>query len=275
LILVVFGGVAFLVPLAIYCLILAMLNRRWHPTMVAGPWDFAGVLFALSGFLLVGGPCLLTGLNKQWRSLWLTGRLRDVSVRSADWWHFWLVLWAGYFVAVVGGAALVLWLRRRSTAVYNITPGQLDDAVNRTLTSLGLPATRVANQFFIHARKDAVAKREVDPVHASAYVPADAVRPELSMAVRTEPAPPPADEVALVLRVDSVPTLRHATLTWSESEALTRKQVELELARQLAEVAAPDNPLAGWLMTISASLFSIAFVCLLLLVGYVVLLYGK
>ena len=44
------------VILAIYLLILGAINRRQHPLMVYGPWDFAGVLFAASGFLLFGGP---------------------------------------------------------------------------------------------------------------------------------------------------------------------------------------------------------------------------
>jgi hypothetical protein len=239
LILVVFGGFAFLLPVALYCLVLAMINRRWHPTLVAGPWDFAGVLFALSGFLILGGPALLTGFNKQWRDMWLLGQMREVSARAADWWDFWIVLWVAYFVTVVGVAGFVLWLRRRSTAIYNVEAQQLDEALNQVLDRLSLPATRTANRIYLHARKD-------------------------------QPAAPD-----VVLQVDMAPSLRHATLTWGGKDPVLRRQFEAELARQLAELQTPENPVAGWLLTISASLFSVSFVCLLLMVGYTVLLYSK
>ena len=43
--------VAFLFPLAVYCLVLGLINRRRQPLMVSAGWDFAGLLFAASGFL--------------------------------------------------------------------------------------------------------------------------------------------------------------------------------------------------------------------------------
>jgi hypothetical protein len=273
LILVVFGGVAFLLPLAVYCLVLAMLNRRWRPTLVSGPWDFAGVLFALSGFLFVGGPCLLTGLNKHWRGLWLMGRLRDVSVRGEDWWHFWVMVWAAYFVLVVAGAAFLLWQRRRTTAVYNIDPPQLDDALQSVLVRLGLPSSRTANRILIYSRKNGPGHLDAsDPETADAFVPAEAVRHGAEVSTQDAASEEP---VELMLRVDSFPSLRHATLTWQGSEDVTRRQVEIELGKVLTEVRAPDSPVAGWLLTIAACLFSVAFVCLLLLVAYVVLFYTK
>ena len=39
-----------------------MINRRRHPTLVGGSWDFLGVLLAASGLLLIGGPALLSFL---------------------------------------------------------------------------------------------------------------------------------------------------------------------------------------------------------------------
>jgi hypothetical protein len=44
---------AFLFPLAVYCLILAFVNRSPHPILVPGRWDLAGVLFAASGTLWI------------------------------------------------------------------------------------------------------------------------------------------------------------------------------------------------------------------------------
>jgi hypothetical protein len=275
LILVVFGGFAFLFPLGLYCLLLAMLNRRWHPTLVSGPWDFAGVLFALSGFLLVGGPCLLTGLNKQWRNLWITGQLRDVTIRPADWWTFWVGLWVAYFVLVVGGAAYLLWRRRRITAIYNIDPQQLDEALSQVVARLGLLTTRIANRLFINGRSDGpLAPPSGDAVSdAGAYVPAEAIQGKLGTSVQTAPVPAGVSE--LVLDVDTTPTFRHATLTWSGRDPLLRRQVETALAKQLTETVSGENPVAGWLFTIAASVISIAFVCLILLVLYAYLALTK
>src|SRR4051794_4945035 len=61
------------VPVGIYMLLLAHVNSRARPLMVSGVLDFIGVLFAASGFLLFGGPAILTGLNERWRTFWLLG----------------------------------------------------------------------------------------------------------------------------------------------------------------------------------------------------------
>src|SRR5207253_8850992 len=66
--------VAYLLPLAVYCLVLGFINRRRHPLMVAGAWDFAGLLFAASGFLAFGLPGLLSGFTERGRSAALFGR---------------------------------------------------------------------------------------------------------------------------------------------------------------------------------------------------------
>ena len=66
----------FFFPLAIYLLILALINSRRRPTMISGPWDFALVLLALSGFILVGGPSILAQFDIFWRYLLLHARFR-------------------------------------------------------------------------------------------------------------------------------------------------------------------------------------------------------
>ncbi len=55
----------FLFPLAVYCSVLGLVNRRLQPLMISGVWDFVGVLCATSGFLLFVGPYLLSGLFRQ------------------------------------------------------------------------------------------------------------------------------------------------------------------------------------------------------------------
>ena len=59
---------AFLFPLAVYCLILGLINRRRHPLMVSAAWDFAGLLFAASGFLAFGLPGILNGFTERGRA---------------------------------------------------------------------------------------------------------------------------------------------------------------------------------------------------------------
>ncbi len=66
--------VAFLLPLAAYCLILGLINRRRHPLLVSAAWDFAGLLFAASGFLAFGLPGILNGFTERGRSTALFGR---------------------------------------------------------------------------------------------------------------------------------------------------------------------------------------------------------
>ena len=55
----------FLFPIALYCTVLGMINRRAQPLMVSGAWDFVGVLLATSGFLLFVGPAMLSGTFRQ------------------------------------------------------------------------------------------------------------------------------------------------------------------------------------------------------------------
>jgi hypothetical protein len=265
--------VAFLFPLGTYCILLARLNRRWHPTMIAGPWDFAGVLFALSGFLLVGGPSLLTGLNKQWRQVWLFGDTGVLSARDMDWWNFWIMLWGGYFVVVVGGAAYLLWQRRHATAIYNIDADQLDEVLAQVLNRLDLPATRVANRYFINPGIRGVA--------AGKGPHTEAIRPASDLPINPSDAPPdqpklmdaarprPPREGILVLEVDVFALMRHATLRWQGDAELTRKEVEAELAKELSQVQSRDSPVGGWLLTTGVSLLAIWSVALFLLVLWV------
>ena len=95
--------VAFFVPLAIYLLVLGHINRQPRPLIISGIYDFAGLLFAVSGFLLCGGPAVLSSLNERWRMFWLLGEGRLAGLGMAQ--HFSLVLALFYFVVVVAGSA--------------------------------------------------------------------------------------------------------------------------------------------------------------------------
>src|SRR5688572_316756 len=76
---------AFLVPVGTYCLILATINRRSRPLFVSGLWDAVGLLFATSGFFLVGVPMLLTEFFNRTMGIVLQDTLWSA------WLQYWLV----------------------------------------------------------------------------------------------------------------------------------------------------------------------------------------
>src|SRR5215468_3962216 len=123
----------FIFPVAIYGLVLSHLNRGRHPVLVRGTWDFAGVLLGASGFLIVGAPAILNGLYQDRRLAWARGELHLLpDIGGADW-YVWVALWVGYYAAVVGGAAYLLWQRRLKLSIYNIDTEALDQALAETL----------------------------------------------------------------------------------------------------------------------------------------------
>src|SRR5262249_9563822 len=103
-----------------YLLILGAINRRRHPLLVPGPWDFAGVLFAASGFLLFGGPGALSVLNDRWRDSLVFGQNPTSSSSTESLWLWWLFLMALYFAAVLAGAGYGLSRSRNQTSIYNV-----------------------------------------------------------------------------------------------------------------------------------------------------------
>src|SRR5258706_6193076 len=107
---------ACLFPASLYCLFLAMLHQRRRPTIISGPWDAAGVLLALSGFLLIGGSILIFTLHGTARE-WLVHGRHWHDIRAAHARETWLTwaLWGGYFALVVGGAVGVICFRRHLT----------------------------------------------------------------------------------------------------------------------------------------------------------------
>lgn len=210
---------AFIFPLGIYCLILGALNRRDRPLLVSGRWDFAGVLFAASGFLLFVGPAMLTALHERWRYYWLLGQAGNGEGLSGFAFYLWLAVWFLYYVVVVAGAAWMLDRRRRITAVYNVDLAVLEVALARVLERLGVSWRRAGNHFYL--------------------------KPETVVADSSE---------ASVLEVESFPALCHATLRWQAVDEPSRQAIELELDKVLAGMPAPYNPAAGWFLSLGASI---------------------
>ena len=135
--------VAFLFPLALYFFALGLINSRRRPLMISGPWDFAGVLFAASGFLTFGLPAILTGLSERWRFFWWTGQLFGGSITQG------MLVWVLNIGLVLGLAGVVLWRRRNQTAVYNIEPFVLEEALTSVLDGLGLLWSQCGQDIFI------------------------------------------------------------------------------------------------------------------------------
>jgi hypothetical protein len=239
---------AFLLPLAVYLVVLAHINRRPRAVVVSGPWDFAGLLFAASGFLLLGGPALLSSLslNETWRRFWLlakdspgiTQEDRLVLVR--------LGLFAVYFVVVVVGAAFLLWRRRRMTAIYNVDPAVVETVLGEVLERWQLPFVQTGNVLTFEPETSAV------PAAApGARVPA---RPEGTPALTAAP-PVNLVERTTTLEVDVSPGMCHVTFTWSPADSLLRREIEGQLGRVLAETPAPPSAVSEWMLIIAYSLF--------------------
>lgn len=236
---------AFLLPpLALYLLVLGWINRRPRPVRIGGPWEFAGVLFALSGFLLVGGPALLASLDERSRWFWLLGESEPTRTAHAASWSptIWIAFRLLYFVVVAGGSAVILWRCRRLTSFYNVDPRTILAALEQTLGRLGLAVSRSGCTFRIGAlsppapSKTGVSETDLTPDHPAAKA-----------------AP------ATKLRVDVFAAMRHVTLHWAPADSLLRAAVEQELTCILTE-AVPLEP-----GSLHAALLSLAGVFLLAL----------
>jgi hypothetical protein len=237
--------VAFLFPLALYCFVLGLINRRRRPLMVPAAWDFAGILFAASGFLVFAVPAMLTSLSERWRLLWLVGQAQGLANGSEGSYEAWVFVSAAYFLGVVLTAAYVLWGRRHQTAVYNVDPAVLEEVLAGVLDALGLLWSRAGSRYFLrHPGKRA-------PVREGESAAVQAARPARQGAVGGTALSSAEDlEQSAYLGLDLAPALRHVTLRWEVgADDSLREQVEGELCRALAEVRTRGNPVGGWMMT--------------------------
>jgi hypothetical protein len=220
-----------LFPLAVYCLILAGINRRDRPLVVRGVWDFAGVLAALSGILLWTGPVLLQHLM---RRSFVESVAQDSPQPFDEFWSRWWLIWAAYYVLVVAGAALLLVLRSSVTAVYNVDAERLPEALVKTLHHLGFDIAQ--NQH--HQVLIAPAKSLTPASPGNADSGGDGPQP-----------------FSAAVEFDVFPSMCHATLHWYAEDAKVRHEVELELPKQVADFRPADNPAGLWFLSASSVLF--------------------
>jgi hypothetical protein len=134
-------GVFCLIPLAIYLLCLAQITRRDHPTPVSGPWDFAGLVLGLSGFIVFGGGLLLTLVQSNFR-YWMRGNLEALRAAWVQERLTWSLLVCFYLVVVLGGIGLTFLARRRTLVVYNVEPAALEMALVEVFEQLGRSVER-------------------------------------------------------------------------------------------------------------------------------------
>ncbi len=244
----------FLFPVAVYCLVLGMVNRRPHPVLVPGAWDFLGVLLAASGLLVFGGPALLGFLYDREVREFLIGRLRPADVSFSDLFAKWWRIWILYYAVVCGAGVFLIWWRRRSSVVYNADPAVFDEILARTLDQVGVEWTRMGNRVFIGFR----AGRKMP---AGGEQPASEHVQVLSGYPRAgekyHPTPGRVDQA--VLDVEPFYATRNVTLQWTGTTGPIREDVEAELARALTQVPAGDNPAATWFSMIASVLFFLIF----------------
>jgi hypothetical protein len=251
----------FFFPLAIYLLVLGLLNRRRHPLVVSGVWDGMGLVFGVSGFLLFAGPAVFSALGERWRFFWLLGRTDAAFAGLNGASPFWIFLSLLYFVLVVGGTTYYFWHQRHLTAIYNAEAAQVERAVTEICERLGLNPVRSGGLFLFGLSLSPMAQRRGaagERLQAPHYLPtAVRVSPPAASARAGEPA---TDTIVLeqsaILEVDSFPLMRHVTLRWDPVDSPLRQVMETELHRRLVEMPSEDNFLSGWLLTLGSLLMA-------------------
>jgi hypothetical protein len=232
---------AVLFPVAVYLAVLGWINRRPRGVLVSGPWDFVGVLFAASGFLLLGGPALLSSLTQTdtWRNFWVLGKFTGRIPLEQRLALGRVVLFGGYFLLVVSLAAFLLWRRRRLTSIYNVDPSLVENVLGQTFERWRVPFVQTGNLLVIDP--GVVMVTPTDPPEGDG--PRTASRP-----------------VALVdrvtrLEIEASLGMCHVTLWWDPPGSLLRREVEGQLRLALAEHEAPGGAVGDWLLIASSGLF--------------------
>lgn len=136
-----------LAPLSVYFLWLARITRRVRPLVVAGVWDFVGLLCGLSGFILFGGALVLSLLQSKFR-YWMRGNFDGLRNAWQQECLTWILLSSVYLLLVVGLVALTLLSRRRSLVIYNIEPAAFETTLTEVFEHLNVAVERRGNVWY-------------------------------------------------------------------------------------------------------------------------------
>ncbi len=239
----------FFLPLSLYLFYLSALNRAGRAVIISGVWDIVGVLGALSGFLLIGGPAILSGLYEQWRISWLLGNFQRLREIRGDW-NGWIMLYAAYFVAVVTFAAWFILQGRNRTSIYNVDSHEFESALRRALEGSGIVWKREGvRTLLLHGA--GVEVKEAIPTN----LPTVSVEESGGHIITSTSASRMVESPRLAtLRWQPFQAMHHVSLSWSNVDARIREEIETRLAENLRFVRSPDNPAAGWFFTSGALL---------------------
>jgi len=262
---------AFLFPIGVYCWVLGRINRRKHPVVISGMQDCAGLLLALSGFLLFICPSILTGFNYRPRDLWLYNYFGFAKTIGSNWaWVWWLSLWLIYLALVIGGSIFLLRKRHSVTCIYNVDPQVVETLLAQILMRLGFEWAREQNQWFISGRPLSadLSARETYPAPHSPQLAAHALvtagpghdgpAPPFDNAAPAERCPDPRFQ-DILLELEPWPAMRHVTLQWAPGTETWRHFIEPELSQRLAQVRTLKNPVGKWFIGLSAGIFVFLF----------------
>jgi hypothetical protein len=218
-------GLACLFPVSLYCLFLALLHQRRHPTMLSGSWDFAAVLVALSGFLLFGGTTLLFAFHTTARDAWLaSATLADLRYGHARAGVVAFILWGLYGLLLIGGSAVMLWRRRNALVFYNLSPAEFELIIADICLKFGLPWQRRASRYYI-----GYTNLEKSPFGVDVQRKAR-------------------------LETSGSAAMRHVAVQWESAHPALRHELEEELGRAVADFETADSSVAGWFLTASGAL---------------------
>ncbi len=249
-----------LFPVALYCVVLAMLNRRLQPTLVPGAWDFLGLLFAASGLLLFATPRLLNEMFARALGNIILEEHDPARTASGNFLTLWWIAWTAYYGIVLGGSAVLIWLRSNRTIIYNIGPPDLERALALALGRLRLAVTRAANRLYIASGGAAAPEPVPEPqLTAVSANPLDAVPEQTALPARVATG-------EAVLDVEAFETMWNVTLHWRTQSGGLRQEVEDALARELREVRTYDNPVGSWFLGVAGFLFALIFMILMVLI---------
>jgi len=214
---------AFLVPVGFYCMLLALINRRNKPLMVRGAWDAAGLLGAISGFLLWTMPAIVEEFCQR-----VFDAIEAPVLYSA--------LWILYFVFLTIFCTLLVYLRSSKTVVYNVETKVFNTILEQSLARIGLGVQSNRGHLLVTP-----AKTDAGTEHAFATKPTNtAVASDARFAQLT---------------VEPFAPMFHMTLHWDQCEPYLRRQIEEELERGLDLAAPEENGVAGWFYTVSGLIF--------------------
>jgi hypothetical protein len=258
--------VVFFVPLALYLLVLGHVNRRPRPVIVSGTWDFIGVLFAASGFLLCGGPAVLSALDERLRLFWLVGEGGRESLAGAG--QVSLLLFGLYFLVVVVGSALIFWRQRSLTSIYNVEPVAVEETVMDACEHLGLDPIRSGNLFVFGLTLEGPGKpallEGIQAPHSLArtgQISAGAPAGKEGAAGAEEFAGQNA-----ILELEPFAACKHVTLRWDPHDSPLRPVLETELDQRLGLAGSPDHDTGLWLTMSGYGLMSVSLAIVFVMV---------